>query len=509
MARVSHWIQNESVDFFDTNNYRQNSYAPFSEFISLNLRLLSNNDLFANLTQWFCFLICIITVSLIAREYGQNRNFQLFAAFLIATIPIAILASSNTKNDLVVGAYVLTFFYFQLSFAKTLNIDNIIYSGISLGLAILTKATGYIFVLSIGVTFFIYNLIKSNKACYSNIVYSTIIMVLIGLSINLPFYIRCYFKYHNFLAINVNNGVVNEVFSFFTIFSNLLRNVAIHLGSTLELWNWYIYRIVQILIGEKLNDPNTTYLDLVFRPPHFIIHEDHTGNMLHVLLIMFSLIIGIKILKIFTKYQLSSFLIPLLSILLWCLLLKWQKWPSKHLPLFLISVPYITLVLDKINHVKLKKIFYLFIIVFFSYGSISFLFYNNSRPILPLNEKSIFFIDRLEGYFVNRPELYSEYKQIVDEIIIENATEEIGMCIGGNSWEYPFWVMLNKKYNNQIPKIVHQKINNNQDGIKFLKGTKLPKYLILEKWKLDFLQNITNNYKLIVSGKEFSLYSIS
>jgi len=508
MARISHWIQNENVDFFGTNNYRQNSYAPFSEFISLNLRLLSNNDLFANLVQWFCFLICIITVSLISREYDQNRTLQLFSAFLIATIPIAILMSSNTKNDLVVGAYALTFFYFQLSFAKTLNYDDIIYSGISLGLAILTKATGYIFVLSIGLTFFIYNLIKSDRAYFSNIVYSTITTVLIGFLINLPFYIRCHFKYHNFLALNVNKGVVNEVFSFFTIVSNSLRNIAIHLGSTVELWNWYIYRIVQVLIGDKMNDPNTTYLDLVFRPPRFIIHEDHTGNMLHVLLILFSLIIGIILFKKFTKYQLSSILIPLLSILLWCLLLKWQKWPSKHLPLFLISVPYITLALDNIDHVKTKKMIISFIIIIFSYGSISLLFYNKSRPILPLNEKSIFFIDRLEGYFANRPELYSEYKQIVDKIIIEDVTDEIGMCIGGNSWEYPFWVMLEKKYNNQMPKIVHQKINNHQDEIIFLNGTKLPKYIILEKWKLDFMRNITNNYKLIVSGKEFSLYSI-
>ena len=78
MARTSHWIQNESVDFFPTNNYRQNSYAPFSEYVLLNIKLLTNSDVLMNLVQWFCFIICIIIISLISKEYGQNITFQLF-----------------------------------------------------------------------------------------------------------------------------------------------------------------------------------------------------------------------------------------------------------------------------------------------------------------------------------------------------------------------------------------------------------------------------------------------
>jgi len=507
MARIMHWIQNESVDFFLTNNHRQNSYPPFSEYILVNIQVLLNNDSLANLLQWFSFFICIISVSLISKEYGQKINFQILSAFLIATIPSSILASSNTKNDLVLGAYVLLFFYFQLRFIKKNSTNNMLFSGLSMGFALLTKGTSYIIIFPIGTIFFVFNLIYNKYNDYFTLFYKNIIIVFIGLLINLPFYIRCYINYGNILAMNVNKDVMNDEFSISTILENIIRNIVMHLGTTIELCNWYLYRAVQIILGSNMNNPKTTFPGLVFRPPRFLIDEDHAGNLLHTLFIIFSIILLIFIIKKITKKQLTSFLILFFSTLLWCLLLKWQKWPSKQLPIYLISIPFLSLSIQYLINFKLKS-FYIILIIIFSIGSIPFLFYNQTRPFFSSNKNSIFFENRSKAYFSNKKSLYLEYKNIIDKININSSLNEIGLSIGGDSWEYPFWSLLKTKYNTNFPKIYHLKINNSKEGSHFLNKKNLPIYIILEKYKLDFMPDLNNFYNIEYSGSKYVLFSI-
>ena len=62
---------------------------------------------------------------------------------------------------------------------------------------------------------------------------------------------------------------------------------------------------------------------------------------------------------------------------------------------------------------KLKITFYI-ILVFMMTGTFPYLFYNESRPLLAHYNKSILFQDRIEGYFNNRPELYEQYKKIIN-----------------------------------------------------------------------------------------------
>ena len=154
MSRIQYWIQNNNVDFFTTNNIRQNLYSPFSGFVLLNLQILSNSDLFANLLQWVSHLICIFTTSLICQEFGLNKKIQLISAFFICSMPTAILEASSTQNDILLSSYVLLFYYYQLITLKNPTGTNLIFSGLSLGLGILTKGTSYIFLFSIGITFF-------------------------------------------------------------------------------------------------------------------------------------------------------------------------------------------------------------------------------------------------------------------------------------------------------------------------------------------------------------------
>ena len=195
MSRVQYWIQNNDVDFFNTNNIRQNLMSPFSGFVLLNLQILSNSDLFANLIQWVSLLNCMLIISLICKEFGLNKRLQLISALFICSMPTAILEASSTQNDLLLSSYILLFYYYQLLTIKNPSGIYIIFSGLSLGLGILTKGTSYVFLFSIGITFFIYSILYIYPINRIMVLKRSIITIIIGFTINIPHYFRTYIKY--------------------------------------------------------------------------------------------------------------------------------------------------------------------------------------------------------------------------------------------------------------------------------------------------------------------------
>ena len=93
-------------------------------------------------------------------------------------------------------------------------------------------------------------------------------------------------------------------------------------------------------------------------------------------------------------------------------------------------------------------------------GTFPYLFYNKSRPLLPFNSQSIVHQNRSIGYFRNRPELYKEYQNLVEAIHINPYKNSIAFHLGGDTWDYPFWIMLKEKYDDRIPYIYHLKKEN-------------------------------------------------
>jgi hypothetical protein len=146
MSRVVHWIQNGSVAHYPTYNLPQLFHPPFAEFAIMHLQILSGGDRFANMVQWFSMISSIIGVSLIAKELNANIRGQVFAAVFCATIPMGILQASSTQNDYVVSFWLVCLAYYILLVIKTKNQpDLLFFIGASLGLALLTKSSGYLY----------------------------------------------------------------------------------------------------------------------------------------------------------------------------------------------------------------------------------------------------------------------------------------------------------------------------------------------------------------------------
>ncbi|MDQ6671596.1 MAG: glycosyltransferase family 39 protein [Chloroflexota bacterium] len=152
MSRVAHWIQNRSIADYPTHILRQLHQSPWAEYAVMNLQLLGGTDRLANFVQWFSMIGSLIGVSLIIEELGGDRFVQMLGAAIAATIPMGILQASSTQNDFVVSFWLACFTYFVLRIRRTQgqstpDLPVICGTGASLGLAILTKATAYLFAL--------------------------------------------------------------------------------------------------------------------------------------------------------------------------------------------------------------------------------------------------------------------------------------------------------------------------------------------------------------------------
>src|SRR3990172_12220698 len=161
MSRVMHWLQQGSVDHFPTSNLRQIELNPWAEYAILQFQVLSGGDYLANLVQWFSMAGCIIGVSLIAYLFAATARGQLLSGLIAATVPMGILQSSSTQNDLVVSFWLVCFIVFGILSMRERSLAWIALMSLSLGLAVLTKGTAYVFAAPFVFWFFLQDVKRS------------------------------------------------------------------------------------------------------------------------------------------------------------------------------------------------------------------------------------------------------------------------------------------------------------------------------------------------------------
>ncbi len=436
MARVAHWVHNGSVQFYPTSISRQNYEMPLAEFAILHLQLLSRTDIFANMVQWYCFFISIILGGAITAALGGNKKAQVVSALVVATLPMAILQSTSTQNDLVVSSFLLAFAFFMLRLQQDFSTENALFVGLSLGLAFLTKGTAYLYGAGIGISLAIPIIIKARpQFVFSGRRMVALLLILfLALTMNAGFYYRN-IRLYNYPLAPEGKEYLNREYSAATLSSNLLRNAAIHWGTPSHQLNRFGYRIVKFLLGKQLNDPATTW-------PHtsfvigFSLHEDATGNPVQFLLALIASFI-VLIAAWRRKTQTAWYIVGvLLATLLYCWFLKWQPWASRlHTPLFLLIAPITGLWLASIR-VKVKIVYYVAIACLLVYA-LPYVFMNASRSVV---SRAWHRKPRMALYFQNDRRCYDDYSRAI-QIVKRAQAKEVGLHLGGNDVEYPLWVL--------------------------------------------------------------------
>ena len=452
MARVAYWIQHASIDVYPTANDRQTHNPPLAEWAILHLQLLSKSDSFANIIQWLSFFVSIVFVTLIAKDFQLSIKAQLFSAVVAATLPMAILESSSTQNDLVVTSFCLGFAYFLLRFIRTLSFHDAIFCALSLGLALLTKGTAYIYCCAIGLTIGSTSLFFAAQLKRLELLSKLTLIVIAALALNVGHLSRTYLVYG--LNSTSQTPLVNDEISPTIIFSNIVRNGALHIGTPFDLINGYSFRAMQISLGDLLNDPKSTLGTTTFSIPSFSLHEDYAGNLLHLMLTALAFLI-LPFVAVPNKRAVYCYAGALLfGVVLNCAVLKWHPWASRyHTAIFMLSAPFTAAVFAGFHSFQ-KRLFVWVAIILFAY-SIPFLTLNKTRSFVALRNDFILGTDdRLKSYFTNRPELYADYNAAA-KIIMDEGVEEVGLCLGYDDYEYPLFVLVGRHASRGIPRFRH------------------------------------------------------
>ncbi len=532
MARISNWIQNQNINYYATSIPRQNYSNPLAEYVILHLQITSQTDIFANLVQWSGFVLVILLVTKIADFFQVSRRGQLLSALFAATMPMAILQSSSTQNDLITGLGCLSFAYFLLVTIQEKSWKMALYSGLSLGIALLTKGTAYIYCAAIGLVIGFSGLFINTWKQNISLTKKLVSIVVLALLFNSGVYYRNIDLYSKPLSTGTDRITSDEV-SFRGLYTNLIRNGTYQLALPFPELNRQMTRIVAGLLGEKNFSPDLTFPNTDFEIK-FLINEDESGNLLHFVFLLLGLLIYPWI-KDSKRNNLSAYLISILfSAVLFSLFIKWQPWGSRlHLPLFFMGAPLIGYLYDKVRGPKFINFLIVLSMVFWS---IPYLTLNTTRPLVPLFSRSSSLRNySIKSFFSDRPDLYNEYSEIIaplykdvsvlrtdrsqqyfssyssiyqDYSVVMNVVNQldekvIGLELGNNDWEYPIWVFAGNNAIRRSPVFVHVGVENITKDLE-PRFVNLPDFVISSKG--DFSNFIVErNYKVIVDTPTLDL----
>jgi 4-amino-4-deoxy-L-arabinose transferase-like glycosyltransferase len=436
LARVAHWLQNHSVSVFGTSCMYQNQHSPWAEWAQLHLVLLQGTDRWVNFVQWFSYMGSLVAVSLMAESMGGSSRSAHIAAFLAAIIPMAILQASTTQNDAVAGFWLLCFVYGCLKAAQAPSWPVILFCGASLGLALLTKATVYLLAPAFCLWLGILLLQRGLPLAVPR-------LALIGLAVfllNGGYWFRNWAGTGTLLGLDRDSGAgvsyENDIHTPSAFVSNILTNLSLE-APQLPGVSPAMRKVVEKLDAWMGISPSDTRI--MTYAAHYYIPEDpdetECASPIHLLLLIFSL--GLLFLpgRSFSSQLRGLAACLVAGALLFCLVLKWQPFNARlHLGFFLLGVPVIAVVFEKMQYRRLL----LLALGLAWVEALPLLLDSVNHPLL--GHKSILTTPPSVQRFAFRPEASAEYEEALRQIRRRHPN-----CVGvigpdnNSGWEYPLF----------------------------------------------------------------------
>ncbi len=433
LARVEMWRELEAVRHYATHIEPQLYQPPGAELMVAQPYVLSGgSDVLVSVVQWAAYLECIVVGSLAAAALGGTRRTQLAAAVLVATVPLAILEASSTQNDLVLASSLLIAMTLALiAWRDPRPVRLLLLASLALGLAALTKGTGLLFGLPVGV-------LIAGVAIRRLGVARTLPVALAGLLLavlpNVGQWARNHETYGTFVAsehAGIDNPYRVQDPGPASLVSNLVRNATNHLDLPLDAANDGLERwTVDALgaVGIDANDPKTTFLGQPFRIGPFGPHEDHAGSLL---LLLLGLWAAVSTLIAHDRRQLVWLGALTAQVLLFCGLITWQNWHVRmHLP---VTVAVAVLVAVRLGACRSGRMLTAACIVATTLAPI-YLIGNVTRPIV--GDGSILTSSRAATRFEPREPLQRSYEAVTDQVVSAQR-ERVGLVTGIDDWQYP------------------------------------------------------------------------
>ena len=413
---------------------------PGAELCILQFHALAGGDSLDNLPQWWSFVGSAIGVSLVASELGAGARGQVVASVVCATIPQGVLTGSSAKNDYVLSFWLVALTWYVLRYSREPNSALLWGIGGALGLASVTKGTAVVLIAPL-----LLCLSASwTLAAWKRLMTRIPLVILIVAMINLGYWVRNTRGYGFPLgpaAAPSGGKYTNEIHSLGSLASNVVRNVALHLGTTSPTVNAATQHLAVAtihLFGANENDPATTYSGTTFGIPPLYLDPDTTGNLLRLVLILVTLMIVI-VSKSLRRSRVSLYVLGLVgAFLAFCAVFRWQPWHTRlHLPLFVLWSSVIGVVFERQFRGVINNALGAALIL----GAMPATLLNETRPLINRGGLSVITASRERLYFSARPSLFDSYRRAAS-LIAESSCQNVGIDILGDEYEYAWMVLL-------------------------------------------------------------------
>ncbi len=447
VPRVVHWIRNGSVAFYPTHELKQLHMPPGAEFLVLQLHALWGGDRLDNLVQWFAFLGSVVGVTVLARSLGAGPRGQVLAAVACATIPQGILAASGAKNDYVLSLWMVALAHYALEFRRDPCVPYAAGLGAALGLAWLTKGTGYALAAPMLFTLWLFWPRRVQAALLGRLP----LVFLLAISLNAGHFARNWHLYRSPLGPGFEGPsgslkYTNDAHSAAVVLSNLLRNTALHVRSERRAKNAVIERWLRQSIrklGGDADDPRTNFFDRApFRLPEVQVHESFAENSAHLLLVALTLLTlcftGLRS----NRQPAAVYALALtVSYVAFCAILKWQPTNARlQLPLFVLWSAAIGAVIGTAWPAVLGRGLATLLLAL----SVPFVLGNEVRTLSPDRAFSVLTASRTHLYFGDRRREEDAYVKAA-RAALEGGCRRIGLDLSsevGEQYEYPLLALL-------------------------------------------------------------------
>jgi hypothetical protein len=150
LTKVAFWIQHRTMAPWPSPCIHQTAFPFNVEIGSLWSMLFLRRDLLAGYVQWFSAPAAALSIFGLARGFGWARERAGFAALVFLALPMVVLQSTTTQNDLTTAAMVLAMAYLVFLGLKTGHRGALVLSGAALGLALGMKVTAVMVLPSFG-----------------------------------------------------------------------------------------------------------------------------------------------------------------------------------------------------------------------------------------------------------------------------------------------------------------------------------------------------------------------
>ena len=434
MARIAHWVMNQSVYPYPTHIYRQIYQPPLAEWIIAQVCILNKADYFANAIQLIFLVASIGVINQIMLLWNQSKRRRIIAICIAFTTPSVFMQATSTQNDIVVSFFLLSTVFFLIDYFKRFNISSAIYIGLSIGLAIVTKGTALVYLIPIiGFCLFVlWKAFSQKQINFGKFLQHFFVIATLCITIAFPHFYRNYELSGDIFGAS-DDHYFNKNITLKSTGLNLLKNIANH-GSTpitSKLTNQIVEK-THLTLKIPINDENYSYKGIHFKLNTWNHNEDEVSNFLQIVLfagVLFFVILNWKKIEPLIKF---SALFCLLTFCLFSFLLKWQPWHMRlQVPLFIMASIPIALFLD---HFSLKKIVSPILCISVAYCLFLALL-NPNRPIIK-NTKQAKLVTRFDNYFIAMPSYEKEYK--IWRYKLKSKTP-VKWDVHGDTWEYPIY----------------------------------------------------------------------